>query len=165
MIRCVFILCDAGFAAGGPAVYRPFSRRYVSVFFIPFESSTLLPSVDQVFKRTILQVLIEPPSLNLVHHFVEFLAQDWLIHKAFTTAEPAKVPFSILKLRWNTVLPQRQILPQIRFEHTLGAIESTEISAHGGVFSGFGNPPQRFEFVRNNFMQPELLGHVDLRRQ
>src|SRR5262249_56621061 len=76
----------------------------VSVFFIPFESSTLLPSVDQVFKRTILQVLIEPPSLNLLHHFVEFLAQDRLIHKAFTAAEPAKVPVSILKLRCNTVL-------------------------------------------------------------
>src|SRR5262250_3071496 len=59
----------------------------VSVFFIPFESSTLFPSVDQVFKRPILQILIESPSLNLLHDFVELLAQDRLMHKAFTAAE------------------------------------------------------------------------------
>ena len=57
----------------------------------------LLTAVDQTIEGTVLQILVQSPAFDLVEHFLEFLASERLINKAFAASEPAEVAESDLE--------------------------------------------------------------------
>ena len=67
-------------------------------------------TVNQILERPVLQILIQTPSFDLAEHFSELLARNGLINKTLTATEPAEVPWAVLKLGRNAVLPPRQVL-------------------------------------------------------
>lgn len=62
-------------------------------------------AVHQFFEIAILQMLIEPPALDLLHHFVELRFLNRLIHEPLTAGETAEVPLPIREFFRHAVLP------------------------------------------------------------
>src|SRR5215831_3527539 len=122
-------------------------------------------AVDQLLERTLLQVLVEAPALHLLEYLVKFGARDRLVYKALAPAEAAVVPLAVLEFGGYAVLPQRQIARQVGLERALGAVQGAKVTTYAVPRRGVRHPPERVELVRDDLPQPQLLGHVDLRRQ
>src|ERR1700722_666770 len=61
----------------------------------------LAPGNDQVLPRhlrgqilelAVLEIIVKPPALDLIHHLVEFRARDGLVDEALAAAEAGEIP-------------------------------------------------------------------------
>src|ERR1700730_2993242 len=83
----------------------------------------------QVLELAVLQIIIEPPALDLIHHLVELRARDCLVDEALAAAEAGKIPWMRgLEFRRYRELPQRQIFGEIDVHRLLGAVERAQIA-------------------------------------
>src|SRR5262245_18029856 len=76
----------------------------------------VLAPVDQMFEGAVFQMLVQPPPLNLTENAIELLTRDRLVNESFPAGEALEIPFFILKLCRNAMLPEVQVLRQICLE-------------------------------------------------
>src|SRR6266700_8094562 len=87
-------------------------------------------AIDELVEGALPKVLVEAPALHLLEHAVEFLARDRLVDEALAARKAAEVPFPVLELGRDAVLPQRQVLRQIGLQRPLGAVERAQVRTH-----------------------------------
>src|SRR6202035_5918511 len=64
----------------------------------------------QILELAVLQIIIKPPALDLIHHLVEFRPRDGLVDEALAAAEAGEIPWMRgFELGRHGELPQRQI--------------------------------------------------------
>src|SRR5690349_6692891 len=119
-----------------------------------------------MIEALVLEILIEPPALDLVEHLVEFRTRYRLVDEPLAAAELGEIPVvSVFEFARYCELPQRQIFCEIGIERGFGAIERAQIAGHDLDRRTPRHPPQGMERVLDDLAQAELLGHGDLRRQ
>src|SRR5215472_10883442 len=78
----------------------------------------------QMVEALVLEILIEPPTLDLLHDLVELRTRDRPVDEPFAAAESAEIPrMVVFEFRRHRELPQRQVFFEIGVERLLGAIE------------------------------------------
>src|SRR3954468_24191093 len=81
---------------------------------------------NEFFEATFLEMLVQTPTLDLLHHFVELRFRDGFVDKAFAARELAVVPVPVLEFGWHRHFPERKIFRQIGLECFFRAIERLE---------------------------------------
>src|SRR5262245_4620176 len=77
--------------------------------------------IAQLLVAAVLEILVETPALDLIHHLLELRARDRLIDEALAAPELAEVPgVMVLEFRRDRELPQRQIFFEVRVHCLLG---------------------------------------------
>src|SRR5215467_14674742 len=120
---------------------------------------------NKICELTILEMLIKSPTLDLSHHFFELGFRDRLVNEPFAARERAEIPNRCLEFGRYRQAPEWKIFRKLRLQRALGPIEGHEVSGQRMRRHIIRNPPQSMESVFDDRPHPELLRHVDLRRQ
>src|SRR5579884_34525 len=100
----------------------------------------------QVIEAAVLEILIESPALDLIHHLVEFRSRNRLIHEALAAAEAGEIPcLQVLELGRHGKPPQRQIFFEIGVERRFGAVERAQIGGDDLRRRAVRHPPERMK--------------------
>src|SRR3954462_10677938 len=95
---------------------------------------------NKLFEAALLQMLVEAPTLDLLHDFVELRLRDALINEAFAAREFAEVPGLVLELGRHRHFPKRHIFRQIGLQCLFGAVERLEVFGQHAWLHLIGHP-------------------------
>ena len=120
---------------------------------------------NKICEFAFLEMLIKSPTLDLSHHFFELRFRDTFVNEPLAASELAEIPTRCLEFSRYRQLPELKIFTKICSQRVLGPIECFEIFGQHMRWHIVRNPPQSMESVFYDGSHPELLCHVDLRRQ